>query len=563
MAQTRHARQPIPFQAAPFAVFAALATQRFGKAARIVITKDDDMVMTGKRNPFLIQYKVGFDTSGKIQSLIAVLSSDGGAYADLSTAIMERAMLHIDNAYYIPNLSICGQVYKTNTSPNTAFRGFGGPKGVLAIEKIIEEIARHLKIDALDVRKENVYVKGNQTHYDQEIEDNILPNLFSQLEESGEYRTRRQEIDEINSKSPEEIHGLSMTAVKFGISFTTRFLNQGSALVNLHMDGTVQVSTGATEMGQGVNTKISQVVAEEFGIPTSWVKVMPTSTEKNANTSATAASSGSDINGRAALAATLKIKERLQKTAVLVFQRSKELRGRAIAGAGTVPELDIESVKNFDHIQFKDTQVFDEKNKQEMKFVELLEEAYLNRIPLTDNGFYRYPGIFFDKVKGKGNAFYYYTNGVALSEVSLNRYTGELKVLRTDILMDLGRPLNHQIDMGQVTGAFVQGMGWLTTENLYYNSRGQLLSHSPSTYKIPSIQDIPRDFNCKLLENTVNHKNLKGSKAVGEPPLLLSISVWTAALDALKNISDESQTRSLSVPATQEKLLLRIRDLDA
>jgi xanthine dehydrogenase large subunit len=545
-------------QAAPFAVFAAMVAQKLRKPARIVLTKDDDMVMTGKRNPFLNKYKVGFNSDGKILSLMADLYSDGGAYADLSTAIMERAMLHIDNAYYIPNLKVTGQVCKTNTPPNTAFRGFGGPKGVLTIEKIMEEIAHELGKDSLEIRKVNCYQEKQKTHYGQTIEDSVLPELFQALEKKCHYQDRRMEIEASNQKHPVLLRGLSMTAVKFGISFTTRFLNQGSALVNLHLDGTVQVSTGATEMGQGVNSKIASLVADSFGIPFSSVKVMPTSTEKNANTSATAASSGSDINGRAALDACNQIRTRLQKVAKLALSRDEKLRGRAVAGAGTAPELDFESVKDFSAIQFLNGEVIDLDSKKKMGFAELLQEAYLNRASLSASGFYKYPGIHFDKSKGKGEPFFYFTNGVAATEVSVDRFTGELKVLRSDLLMDLGRPVNEAIDYGQVAGAFVQGMGWLTTENLFYKE-GFLMSHSPSTYKIPSVQDIPRVFNCEFFPNDKNEKNLKGSKAVGEPPLLLAISVWTAALDALKNEVSKETLRGFSTPATQEKILLSLR----
>lgn len=550
-------------QAAPFAVFAALVAQKLKRPARIILTKDDDMIMTGKRNPFKNFYEVAFDNDGKIIALKAQLFSDGGAYADLSTAIMERAMLHLDNAYYIPNFKVDGQVCKTHTPPNTAFRGFGGPKGVATIESIIEDIAFYLKKDSIEIRKLNVYQKDQTTPYGQKIDDDILPRLFSDIEKQTDYKKWRKEIDSHNSKNLSTIRGLSVTAVKFGISFTTRFLNQGSALVNVHMDGSIQVSTGATEMGQGVNIKIAQVVAECFSIPVPDVKVMATSTEKIPNTSATAASSGSDINCQAALTAAQSIKERLAKVAKVVLSRPKEWRGKPKAGSGAAPEIQIEDIADWQSIEFKNGFVFDKSAPNEtIKFNELILEAYLNRQSLTQQGYFKYPGIHYNKETGQGSPFFYFTNGVAASEVSIDRWTGEIKVLRSEILMDLGRPINEAIDQGQVTGAFVQGMGWVTTENLFYKN-GRLLSNSPSTYKIPSVHDIPRVFNCLFLENKINTRNVRASKAVGEPPLLLSISVWTAAKNALSYIKSGSLNSpiKLKIPATQEHIYMKMKEL--
>lgn len=546
-------------QAAPFAVFAALVAQKLKRPARIILTKDDDMIMTGKRNPFKNFYEVGFDNEGHILALKAKLYSDGGAYADLSTAIMERAMLHLDNAYFIPNFKVDGQVCKTHTPPNTAFRGFGGPKGVATIESIIEDISVHLKKDSLEIRKLNTYQKDQTTPYGQTIEDQILPQLFSDLENQTQYKKWRKDIETHNSGNHSTYRGLSMTAVKFGISFTTRFLNQGSALVNIHLDGSIQVSTGATEMGQGVNTKIAHVVAECFSIPIDDVKVMATSTEKIPNTSATAASSGSDINASAAWAASEILRERLSKVAKIVLSRPKEWRGKPVAGAGTVAEIQIENVTDWQSITFQNGFVFDQANPDaKISFKDLVMETYLNRQPLTQQGFFKYPGIFYNKETGQGTPFFYFTNGVAASEVSINRWTGELKVLRSEIIMDLGRPINEAIDHGQVTGAFVQGMGWVTTESLFYKE-GLLLSHSPSTYKIPSVHDIPRIFTCRFLDNKTNIRNVRASKAVGEPPLLLAISVWTAVKNAL-SYSKSRKKISLKIPATQEQIYTKMKE---
>jgi xanthine dehydrogenase large subunit len=553
-------------QAAPFAVFASLVAHKLKRPARLILTKDDDMVMTGKRNPFKNFYEVGFDNSGKILALKAELFSDGGAYADLSTAIMERAMLHLDNAYFIPNFKVDGQVCKTHTPPNTAFRGFGGPKGVATIESIIEDISVFLKKESLEIRKLNTYQKDQTTPYGQKIEDSVLPQLFGELENQTQYKKWRADIDKHNAGNNSTFRGLSMTAVKFGISFTTRFLNQGSALVNVHMDGSIQVSTGATEMGQGVNIKIAQVVAECFSIPIEDVKIMTTSTEKIPNTSATAASSGSDINAQAALTAAQTIRERLAKVAKAVFARPKEWRGKPTAGAGTAPEIQIESIHDWQSIEFQNGVVFDKSNpKETILFRDLVLEAYLNRQSLTQQGYFKYPGIFYNKETGQGTPFFYFTNGVAASEVSIDRWTGEMKVLRSEILMDLGRPINEAVDHGQVTGAFVQGMGWVTTENLYYKN-GRLMSNSPSTYKIPSVHDIPRVFNCRFLENKTNTRNVRASKAVGEPPLLLSISVWAAVKNALSNFHIQKQTVKttplvkLKIPATQEQIYMKMRE---
>ena len=560
-------------QAAPIAACAALIAQRSGRPARLVLSKDDDMIITGKRNPFQIEYRCGFDANGKILALDAMLHSDGGAYADLSTAIMERALLHCDNAYSIANMRVRGQVCRTNFHPHTAFRGFGGPKGVAMIESIIEDIARVVGRDALDVRTLNCYGQTQDiTHYGQRVQNNHLPGLFASLENRCEYRKRREEIRVWNAERSHENHapvrGLSMTAVKFGISFTTRFLNQGNALVNVHRDGTVQVSTGAVEMGQGVNSRIASIVAQQFGLPVSSVRMMPTSTEKNANTSPTAASTGTDINGAAAAKACESICSRLAALAIQLRSIPAELWATKTAGLGTMPEIivgdgvgpngtDDQRVEfTGGHVTVTDRSgaVF------AIGFAELIRDAYRNRISLSDYGYYTTPNLGFDKVQGKGNAFLYFAQGVAASEVELDPDTGEVKVRRVDILMDLGRPVNHALDMGQVMGGFIQGMGWVTTEHLVYDINGKLLSHSPTTYKIPNVQDTPRVFNADLIFNEGNTQNIRGSKASGEPPLLLSLSVWTAIRDAIMSARTHSTTGEvqlvpLAIPATAERVL--------
>ncbi len=568
-------------QSSPIAAYAALIAKKTKRPARIVLTKDDDMIMTGKRNPFEIHYEVGFDKSGKILALKSQLYSDGGAYADLSTAIMERAMLHSDNAYFIPNVEVIGQVCKTNCHPHTAFRGFGGPKGVAVIEGIIEDMARELKIDALDIRKMNVYREGHDvTHYGQVVENNRLPSVFTELEKTSDYRRRRSEIAAHNRTAlaassrflpaSETLRGLSMTAVKFGISFTTKFLNQGNALVQVHRDGSIQVSTGAVEMGQGVNTRIAMLVAEELGVPLERIRVMTTSTEKNANTSPTAASTGTDINGAAAVLAARKIKERLAALTLKLQNMDPENWPSKTAGLGSYPEIeitDLDDAVTQTSFHANKVEVTGIRGKGKTKgfkigFPELVNEAYLSRISLGEYGYHRTENLGFDKLKGQGQAFQYFSQGVAASEVEINRLTGDVKVRRVDILMDVGRPINEGLDLGQVSGAFIQGMGWVTTENLVYDREGYLLSHSPSTYKIPSIQDTPREFNIKLDHNPNNLANIRGTKAVGEPPLLLSISVWSAIKDALRYVSERdpshlafNRTHLLPIPATSERVL--------
>jgi xanthine dehydrogenase large subunit len=567
-------------QAAPFAAYAALAAKKLKRPVRICLTKDDDMIMTGKRNPFENEYKVGFDQNGKIQSLIVNLFSDAGAYADLSTSIMERAMLHSDNAYFIPHIRVVGQVCKTNHHSHTAFRGFGGPKGVATIEKIIEEIAHFLKIDPINVRKINLYSdegNRNMTHYGQKVDNNCLRRLVDDLEVSSDYKNRRREIEKFNKENSQYVKGLSLGLVKFGISFTTRFLNQGNALVIIHNDGSLQIATGATEMGQGVNARISQMVTSELGLPRDAARVVPTRTDKNANTSPTAASSGTDINGAAALLATRKIKKRLSELALKLLDIPKEKWASKTAGLGTQPEVILEDqylnendpnagaewesgVATYFGIHFQDGWVFHPEHlDKKIEFKYLILEAYLNRISLSDYAFYKIPGIEFNKLTGQGTAFLYFTQGAACSEVILNKDTGEVKVLRTDILMDLGRSVNHDLDIGQVSGAFIQGMGWVTTENLFYNDQGLLLSHAPSTYKIPNVQDIPREFTIKLLENDENVANVRGTKAVGEPPLLLGIAVWTAINNALSYLPRyKASYPQVRIPATSENVLRAI-----
>ena len=539
-------------QAAHFAAMAALVAYKLKRPARLVLTKDDDMMMTGKRHPCKNFYEIGFDDQGKIIAFKIQIYVNGGSYTDLTPSILDRAMFHVDGCYYFEHCFIEGAAVRTNQHSNTAFRGFGGPQGNMTIESIIEDIANYLNLDSYAIRKINLYGinERNLTPYGQLVNNNVLPEIFEKLYQDSNYQQKSLEIKSFNQLENGKLRGLSMTGCKFGIAFTARHLNQGNALVNIHLDGTVQVSTGATEMGQGVNTKIQQIVSHVFGISISNIVMMPTSTEKNHNTSPTAASSGTDINGAATLLACEKILARLKWIAHLYFS------GVVSNEKDELPPFIIDAV-NTDHIVFKNENVHHLLSAKNISWVELLKIAYMNRVSLGDYAFFKTEGLGFDKKSLSGIAFNYFTNGAALSMVEIDEYSGELKVLETDILIDLGRSINPGIDRGQVSGGFIQGMGWVTTENLFYHQNGKLLSHSPTTYKIPNIQDIPRKFNIKFLVNHTNTQNVLRSKAVGEPPLLLAASVWTAVKNALSYRSKKILP-ILTSPATNEVILMEL-----
>jgi len=522
------------------ALMVALVASKTGQAARIVYDKDTDMHVTGKRHRYLCQWSVGFDQAGEISGMKVDFYSDGGAAADLSTSVMERTLLHAENAYYIENIELNGQVCRTNLPPNTAFRGFGGPQGVACMENIIERIAESIAVDPLDIRLKNTYghQDRNVTPYGQIFSGNHLPEIMETLAQSSDYRSRLVELETRNASDPMVLRGLSMTPVKFGISFTTKFLNQANALVNVYTDGTVQVSTGGTEMGQGLNTKIRQLVADEFGLPFSDVIVMVTSTEKNNNTSPTAASAGTDLNGAAAVNACQIIKRRLAEFAAELFASPDD-------GLIHSPE----------HIVFAESLVRDARQPGSgISFAELANKARIERIDLGARGFYKTPGVDFNRETGRGTPFLYFTQGAAVAEVAIDRFTGDLTVARVDLLMDIGKSINPGVDMGQITGGFIQGMGWATAECLVYDEAGVLLSHSPTTYKIPAITDVPVDFRCELFPNEDNLHCVRRSKAVGEPPLLLGIAAWTAVKNALSFLQGEADP-NLSLPATGEEIL--------
>lgn len=532
-------------QSAIPAVMAALVAAVTGRSARVVYDKDRDMIVTGKRHDYQTAYQVAFDDEGRLLGVTADFLSNGGAYADLSTSVLERSMMHLDNAYSLPAVAISGQVCRLNYPPNTAFRGFGGPQGVAVIENILQDIAYYLGKDAWDVRRVNLYRDGDSsastTPYGQIVRDHMLLETFDELEVSSDYRKRVEWVRRFNADSQVFVKGIAVTPIKFGISFTTKFLNQGNALVNVYTDGSVQVSTGGTEMGQGLNTKIRQVVADAFGIGTDRVSVMSTSTEKNNNTSPTAASAGTDLNAQAALNACDQILSRMSDFAAIVLSDP---------GAGLTPSPT--------SIRFAGGQVYDDRDpNRRIDFAAFCDSARRERVDLGARGFYATPGVDFNRDTGRGNPYYYFTTGAAVSEVTIDRFTGELVVDRVDMLMDIGKSINPGVDRGQLIGGFIQGMGWCTNEELVYGDDGRLLSTSPTTYKIPNITDVPAVFHVAAIDNPKHQINVYRSKAVGEPPLMLGISVWAAAKHALGFLRG-GEVFDLPIPATGEAILQAI-----
>ncbi len=516
-----------------FAAVAALAAKKWNRACKIRPDRDDDMTATGKRHDFVVDYDVGYDESGKIHAVDAVYAARAGFSSDLSGPVTDRALFHADNAYWYPAVRVRSEPLYTNTVSNTAFRGFGGPQGMLAAERWIEDIAYALGRDPLEIRKANFYGtdRDNVTPYHQSVEDNVIHRVVEELEASSDYQARRAAILKFNETSPFLKKGIALTPVKFGISFTATWYNQGGALVHVYKDGTIQLNHGGTEMGQGLYVKVAQVVADAFGVGLDTIKIMATSTGKVANTSATAASSGTDLNGMAAYDAARQIKERLTRHAARLHQ---------------VAEAEIQWVQG--GIEAGETFV---------PFAELVASAYLNRVHLSAAGFYETPKIHWDRATGRGHPFYYFAYGASVSEVSIDTLTGEYLVDRVDILHDVGRSLNPAIDLGQVEGGFIQGMGWLTSEELVWDDKGQLRTKAPSTYKIPLASDVPPIFNVKLAEWSVNKEPTIGrSKAVGEPPLMLAMSVVEALSMAVASVADYRIAPRLDTPVTPERVLM-------
>ncbi len=531
-------------QANQCAALAAIAARKLGRAVKLRLDRDEDMTATGKRHDFMIDYDVGFDADGRILAVDYTFALNAGFSADLSGPVGDRALFHCDNAYFFPHVLAKSAPLYTNTVSNTAFRGFGGPQGMVGAERVIEEVAFAVGKDPLDIRKLNFYdeigVEGtrNLTPYHQKVEDCIIQRIVAELEKSADYAGRRREISAFNANSRFVKRGLALTPVKFGISFTKTESNQAGALVHVYTDGSVHMNHGGTEMGQGLHLKVAQVVAEEFQIDLNRVRITATTTAKVPNTAPTAASSGADLNGMAAQDAARQIKKRLADFAA-------ERYG--------VPREQIVFLPNRVRV-----------GNQEIAFDELVRQAYVARVQLSAAGFYKTPKIHWDRSKGRGHAFYYYAYGAACSEVSVDTLTGEYVVERTDILHDAGRSLNPAIDLGQVEGGFIQGMGWLTTEELVWDDRGRLRTHAPSTYKIPLASDRPKVFNVALTDwSQAYEPTIHRSKAVGEPPLPLGLSVLHALSDAVASVADHRICPRLDAPATPERVLMAIERLKA
>jgi len=518
-------------QSGLFACCAALAAWKLACPVKLRPDRDDDMMITGKRHDFRFAYEAGYDDNGRLHGVKVDMTSRAGFSADLSGPVMTRAICHFDNAYWLPEVEIDGFCARTNTQSNTAFRGFGGPQGAFAIEYIMDNIARSVGRDSLDVRRANLYGKdkNNVTPYGQTVEDNVIHELLDELEASSDYRARREAIRAFNANSPVLKRGLALTPVKFGISFNVKHFNQAGALVHVYNDGSILVNHGGTEMGQGLNTKVAQVVAHELGVAFTRIRVTATDTSKVANTSATAASTGSDLNGKAAQDAARQIRERLTAFAAQHYQVPIE------TVAFVADQLEI--------------------GARRVPFDELIRLAYIARVQLWSDGFYATPKLHWDQSKLNGRPFYYYAYGAAVSEVVVDTLTGEWRLLISDVLHDAGRSINPALDIGQVEGAFIQGMGWLTTEELWWNKTGKLMTHAPSTYKIPTVNDCPPDFRVRLFNNANVEDSIHRSKALGEPPLLLPFSVFFAIRDAVAAVGDGRTSPPLNAPATSEEIL--------
>ncbi|MBX5483290.1 MAG: xanthine dehydrogenase molybdopterin binding subunit [Myxococcaceae bacterium] len=526
-------------QAAGFAAMAALGACVTGRPVKVWLNRDRDMMTTGKRHPFHSRFDAGFDEDGRLLALDVDIYANGGFSTDLTGAILDRALFHLDNAYFIPALEFRGRACRTNLPSNTAFRGFGGPQGMLVIEEALNRAAERLGLDPAEVRRRNFYgaAPRNRTPYDQEVkfEDNRLLRLFDEVMKSAEYARRREAIAAFNASSKYQKRGLAFQPVKFGISFTTSHLNQAGALVNVYADGTVQLSHGGTEMGQGLHTKMLAVCAHALGVRTSAIRVMNTATDKVPNTSATAASSGADLNGQAVKAACEQIRERLRPIAARLLHADP------------------------DEVIFEDGEVYARgRPSARVPFREVTAQAYLAQVSMSATGYYRTPNIHYDRVAGKGKPFHYFAYGAAVVEVEVSGLTGEHRLKRVDIVHDVGASLVPTIDRGQVEGGFVQGWGWLTCEEVLFDDQGRLRTHSPDTYKIPAFGDAPLDFRVQLLENAAQDDVIHGSKAVGEPPLMLAIGAVTALRHAIAAFGPPKHEVQLRIPCTPEAVLFAI-----
>ena len=523
-------------QAAQWACLAALAAHVTGRPAKVCLDRDDDMIMTGKRHDFRVAYRFGTDEEGRLTAVDVDFDARCGCSADLSLGVVDRTMFHADNAYYYPHARIHTRRVRTDTVSNTAFRGFGGPQGMLFAERMMDEIAIRLGLDPLTVRKRNLYGPGRDiTPYGMRVRDNIAPRLIRTLERNCDYARRRRDIARYNAKATHLRKGISLTPVKFGIAFTLKHLNQTGALVHLLTDGSIQVNHGGTEMGQGLHTKVAQVVSGEFGVEAARVRITATQTDKVPNTGPTAASSGTDLNAMAALRAARTIRSRLVALAARLYQVD---RADITFGGGQVHT-----------------------GRRSVLLAELARLAFTERVSLSSTGFYATPKITWDRDTATGRPFLYFAYGAACTEVTVDTMTGEMRVDRVDLLHDVGRSLNPAIDIGQIEGGFVQGMGWLTTEELVFDARGRLMTHAPSTYKIPACSDVPADFRVALWESRGNREpTVHRSKAVGEPPLMLALSVFSAITHAIASLAP-GRVPPLDAPATPEAILRAVEAL--
>src|SRR6266567_4696314 len=520
-------------QANPYAAIAALGTWKTKRPVRVRLPRFLDMVLTGKRHPFLARFAVGFEKGGQIQALKLSLYSDGGWSLDLSEPVLARALFHCDNAYFIPTMEATGYVCRTHKTSQTAFRGFGGPQGMLVIEDVLDRIARTLALPADLVRERNFYREGQSTHYGQPVKDaERISRIWTQLKDRSSFTARREAIERDNQRHLHRKRGIAMTPVKFGISFTATMFNQAGALVLIYKDGSVQVNHGGTEMGQGLHTKIRQIAAEGLGVKEDSIRIMPTSTGKVPNTSATAASAGSDLNGAAVLDACAQLKTRLTPVAA------------ALLGADAAD------------VRFASGSV--SSDGKEIAFRDVINAAYMQRVPLFAQGYYRTPEIHYNTKTMQGRPFYYFGYGAAVSEVEIDGFTGAYRLLRTDILHDVGESLSPIVDRGQVEGGFIQGVGWLTLEELVWDTNGRLMTNGASTYKLPAWSEVPEKFNVAFLERAAEPGVVFGSKAVGEPPLMLAISVREALRDAIAAFGSGGIV-TLDSPATPERVFWAIK----
>ena len=518
-------------QANAWAAVAALGVRVTGRPVRVRLDRAQDVSMTGKRHPFLGRYRVGFDDDGRLLAVDLELFADGGWSLDLSEPILQRALFHCDNAYLIPDLAVVGRVCRTHKTSSTAFRGFGGPQGMVVIEEILDRVARALGLPPHVVRERNLYREGDETHYGQPVKDaGRIRRIWSDLQAESRFLERWREIEQFNAASPHVKRGLAITPVKFGISFTTAFFNQAGALVLVYVDGTVQVNHGGTEMGQGLHTKMQQIAVQALGVPLESVRIMPTRTDKVPNTSATAASSGSDMNGAA------------------VHNACEQIRGRLAAVAGSMLHVEASDAV------FEDGRVFprDEPDRA-LAFADVARKAYLDRVQLFESGYYRTPDIHYDAKAGRGKPFHYFAFGAAVSEVEVDGFTGRSRVLRVDILHDVGDSISPLVDVGQIEGGFIQGLGWLTCEEVVWDAEGRVVTRGASTYKLPGLGECPPELHVRLLPMAAEPDVVHGSKAVGEPPFMLAISAREALRQAISAFGILDRVE-LAVPATPEAI---------